>query len=224
MFERYTEKARRVIFFGRYEASQFGCEFIEADFLLLGLARENPALTVRWLGVNHAQLRESIARLYTRGERIATNVDLPLSNESKRVLAYAAEEAERLADSNIGTEHLFLGLLREDGTASKMLKARMENVQNVRAAIAQEPRQSDTRQPSYSPTVQIKLTTEDGDDVAAFLWQGRVPAIGEAIRVPRGDGTETIYRIRDLCWRMKNSIGADSRISEILLTARIEQP
>ena len=86
MFERYTEKARRVIFFARYEASQFGSPYIETEHLLLGLLREDKALTNRFLR----------------------------SNECKRVLAYAAEEAERLSHKHIGTEHLLLGLLREE--------------------------------------------------------------------------------------------------------------
>jgi ATP-dependent Clp protease ATP-binding subunit ClpC len=226
MFERYNEKARRTIFFGRYEASQFGCETIEADFLLLGIAREDPSVCVRWLGANYVELRKIVARHYTRGEQIATSVDLPLSNTSKRVLAYAAEEAERMGHRHIGTEHLFLGLLREpDCTAAKVLKAQGENFKSVRAAIAQEPTRSEARPfaPPFS-SVNMRLVDEDGSDVAVIPWHGRVPNIGEAIRIPQGDGGETICRVRDLCWRVKNSAGGDLRISEILLTVCREQP
>ena len=99
MFERYTEKARRVIFFARYEASQFGSPYIETEHLLLGLLREDKALTNRFLR-SHASvesIRKQIEGHTTIREKVSTSVDLPLSNECKRVLAYAAEEAERLS-------------------------------------------------------------------------------------------------------------------------------
>src|SRR3981189_2040900 len=116
MFERYTEKARRVIFFARYEASQFGSPYIETEHLLLGLLREDKALTNRFLR-SHASvesIRKQVEGHTTIREKVSTSVDLPLSNECKRVLAYAAEEAERLSHRHIGTEHLLLGLLREE--------------------------------------------------------------------------------------------------------------
>jgi ATP-dependent Clp protease ATP-binding subunit ClpC len=116
MFERYTEKARRVIFFARYEASQFGSPYIETEHLLLGLLREDKALTNRFLR-SHASvesIRKQIEQRTIVREKVSTSVDLPLSNECKRVLAYAAEEAERLSHKHIGTEHLLLGLLREE--------------------------------------------------------------------------------------------------------------
>src|ERR1700761_2224044 len=116
MFERYTEKARRVIFFARYEASQFGSPFIESEHLLLGILREDKELSHRFLSsqATFESLRRQIEQHTTIRESIPTSVDLPLSNECKRVLAYAAEEAERLAHKHIGTEHLLLGLLREE--------------------------------------------------------------------------------------------------------------
>src|SRR3989442_5876898 len=116
MFERYTEKARRVIFFGRYEASQFGSPYIETEHLLLGLLRDHKALPLRCLPSQASveSIRNQIEAHTTIREKTSASVDLPLSNESKRVLAYAAEEAERLPHKHIGTEHLLLGLLREE--------------------------------------------------------------------------------------------------------------
>jgi ATP-dependent Clp protease ATP-binding subunit ClpC len=110
MFERYTEKARRVIFFARYEASQFGSPYIETEHLLLGLLREDKALTNRFLR-SHASvesIRKQIEAHTTIREKVSTSVDLPLSNECKRVLAYAAEEAERLGPA-AGREVLCVG-------------------------------------------------------------------------------------------------------------------
>ena len=127
MFERYTEKARRVIFFARYEASNFASPYIETEHLLLGLLREDKALTHRFLRSHRPveSIRKQIDENTTIREKVSTSVDLPLSNECKRVLAYAAEEAERLAHTHIGTEHLLLGLLREENCfAAKILQER----------------------------------------------------------------------------------------------------
>jgi ATP-dependent Clp protease ATP-binding subunit ClpA len=82
MFERYTEKAQRVIFFARYEASQFGSPYIETEHLLLGLLREDKALTFRFLR-SHASvesIRKQIEGHITIREKLSTSVDLPLSN------------------------------------------------------------------------------------------------------------------------------------------------
>src|SRR3989449_4472356 len=116
MFERYTERARRVIFFARYEASQFGSTTIETEHLLLGLLREDGNLTNRFLpnAPSAASIRDEIARRMPIREKVPTSIDLPLSNEGKRILAYSAEEAERLNHRYIGTEHVLLGILREE--------------------------------------------------------------------------------------------------------------
>ncbi|MCM3870083.1 MAG: DUF1343 domain-containing protein [Pyrinomonadaceae bacterium] len=119
MFERYTEKARRVIFFARYEASQAGSHTIDLSHLLLGLLREAPELMSRGStnGRSDKSIREAIAaRTPAPKELISTSVELPLAPETKRVLAYAHEESDSLSHRHIGTEHLLLGLLREKGT------------------------------------------------------------------------------------------------------------
>jgi Clp amino terminal domain, pathogenicity island component/NTF2 fold immunity protein len=116
MFERYTERARRVIFFARYEACEFGSTTIETEHLLLGLIREDKNLTNRFLR-NHSSIesiRKEIEGRITIREKVSTPIDFPLSNECKCILAYAAEEAERLSHRHIGTEHLLLGILREE--------------------------------------------------------------------------------------------------------------
>src|SRR6516162_1294001 len=142
MFERYTEKARRVIFFARYEASQFGSPYIETEHLLLGLLREDKALTNRFLR-SHASvesIRKQIESHTSALEKTSTSIDLPVSSESKRVLAYAAEEAERLANRQIGTEHLLLGLLREEKCrAAQILVERGLRLSQVREELGRQP-------------------------------------------------------------------------------------
>ncbi len=123
MFERYTEIARRTIFFARYEASQFGASTIAPEHLLLGLSREDKPLFARFLGDGiepietiRTRLEE---RLSTKGRiPIPTSVELPLSPEAKRVLHYAHDESDRLSDRHIGTEHMLLGLLRVEGSVA----------------------------------------------------------------------------------------------------------
>src|SRR5262245_58858855 len=116
MFERYTERARRVIFFARYEASNFGSVTIETEYLLLGLLRENPDMLNHFTrdASTNDNVRKHVERRITKGERVTTSVDLPLSAECKRILAYADEEAERQRHQHIGPEHLLLGTLREE--------------------------------------------------------------------------------------------------------------
>jgi ATP-dependent Clp protease ATP-binding subunit ClpC len=98
MFERCTEKARRVIFFARYEASIFGSPYIESEHLLLGLLREGRQPLKRYLDTQAAEAEVREALLPTApAQPASTSVDLPLSNEGKRILGYAQEEAGRLA-------------------------------------------------------------------------------------------------------------------------------
>jgi len=126
MFERYTEQASRVIFFARYATSELGAECIETEHLLLGLLREDPALVKRFLrpGDSIDAVRRDIEKETIRSEKkIAASLDLPLSAESKRVLAYAAEESEKLSHWNIGVVHLLLGLFRvESCIAARILQ------------------------------------------------------------------------------------------------------
>ncbi len=140
MFERYVEKARRVIFFARYEASQYGSPYIETEYLLLGLLREDRALVKRFLGQDSvaADIRTEIERQITRRERISTSVEMPLTEECKKALNYAAEEAERLAQRYIGTEHLLLGMLRVEGSlAARLLRGRGLKPETIREQLAQ---------------------------------------------------------------------------------------
>jgi len=155
MFEKYTEKARRVIFFARYEASQFGQPYIETEHLLLGLLREDKALTSRFLRASHASvelIRRQVEAHTTIRESISTSVDLPLSNESKRVLSYAGEEAQELGHKHVGTEHLLLGLLREEKCfAAQILHERGLRLYATREEIAKTPEQPAARGPEFTP-------------------------------------------------------------------------
>jgi uncharacterized protein (TIGR02246 family) len=142
MFERYSERARRVIFFARYEASQYGSPYIETEHLLLGLFREDHALARKFLSERGGaqSLRDEIETQITRRERISTSVEVPLSAECKRILKMAAEEAERLGSKSVGTEHLLLGTLREqDSLAARLLRERGLTVDQLRTDLNRPP-------------------------------------------------------------------------------------
>jgi len=197
MFERYTEKARRVIFFARYEASQFGSPYIETEHLLLGLLREDKALTNRFLR-SHASvesIRKQIEGHTTIREKVSTSVDLPLSNECKRVLAYAAEEAERLSHRHIGTEHLLLGLLREEKCfAAEILHERGLRLSTIREELAR------TTQEKAQPQRQREssLLSEFSRDLTQAAMDSQLdPLVG------RDGELERVVQI--LCRRTKNN-------------------
>jgi hypothetical protein len=169
MFERYTEKARRSIFFARYEASQFGSPLIESEFLLLGLLRESKSLANR-LGKSpetEDSIRKEIERHTPVREKIMTSVDLPLSSECKLTLAYAAEEADKLGHRHIGTGHLMLGLLQQKGS----LSARLLNARGLQLDTYREELRA------VQDSVGIRNRMDTGGSVTA-------QAIGRVVRQP----------------------------------------
>jgi ATP-dependent Clp protease ATP-binding subunit ClpC len=114
MFEQYDDKARRAIFFARYEASETGSSAINSLHLLLGILRENGALftfAVKGISVN-ALMEECRRALPIEGEKISTSVDLPLNEECKQALAEAAKQAEAMTSRTVQPMHLTLGLIK----------------------------------------------------------------------------------------------------------------
>src|ERR1700757_3002878 len=197
MFERYTERARRVIFFARYEASQFGSTTIETEHLLLGLIREDKNLTNRFLR-NHSSIesiRKEIEGRTTIREKVSTSIDLPLSNECKRILAYAAEEAERLNHRHIGTEHLLLGILREEKcVAAEILHERGLRLNAIREELA---RSVVDRQTLIKPK-ETPLLSEFSRDLTQAAMDGILdPLVGRDAEIDRV--------IQILCRRTKNN-------------------
>jgi len=125
MFENFTEEAIRVIFFARYAVSKLGSPAIEPEHILLGLLREDSGLVSRFLppptGDSIALICRQIEEHTTAGEKIPLAVEVRLSNGSENVLRSASEEADRRVQNHIGTEHLLLGLLREENSLAAMV-------------------------------------------------------------------------------------------------------
>ena len=118
MFESYTEKARRTLYFARSKAGEFGCPCVASEHLLLGLLREYKGLVRLFPKPEDALdiVRKHIEEHAGVRERIPISIDLPISDECQRILQQASEEAERMGHKHVGTEHLLLGILREQGS------------------------------------------------------------------------------------------------------------
>jgi ATP-dependent Clp protease ATP-binding subunit ClpA len=135
MFERYTEKARRIVFFARYEASHYGSPYIETEHLLLGLLREDYSTAKHLLPeLNSVEnLRQQIENRITRKESFSTSIEVPLSDDCKRALKFAAGESANWGHRHVGSEHLLIGLLQVPASlAATVLKAEGIDLGRVR--------------------------------------------------------------------------------------------
>ncbi len=190
MYERYTEPARRVIFFARYEASQFGNAEIPPEFLLLGILREDKELARRLVGEsrNVESIRERIERETTRGEKIAVSINLAVSQAGKRALAYGAEEAERLNQPQIAPVHLLIGLLREESLASRILTDLGLTLERLREEAARliVPPPAPSRRASVSFEPQESASEPVTRDLVALAIAGQLgPLIGRERELDR---------------------------------------
>jgi ATP-dependent Clp protease ATP-binding subunit ClpC len=135
MFEKYTEKARMAIFHAREETSKFGTPQIESEQLLLGLLAADKSIFGRYLGgrMSATEIREAIVQATEVRPPTPTSMDLPLSNECKRILTFGAEESTSSGRQHVDTEDLLLGILREeDSFASRLLVDRGLDLEQAR--------------------------------------------------------------------------------------------
>ncbi len=198
MFEKYTEKARRVIFFARYEASQLGSCRIETEHILLGLLREDKALASQFFPGSETateSIRKEIEVISNGGAKVSTSVELPLSDESKRVLSHASEEAQNLMSAYIGTEHVLLGLLREETSVAAVLLAEKGlRLQHVRSELAGKVPNT----PAPKKQKEELILTEFSRDLTDSALTGKLdPLIGRELEIERV--------IEILCRRTKNN-------------------
>ena len=198
MFERYTERARRVLFFARYEASQLGSISIETEHLLLGLIREGKGLTSRLFARSRLSLEEIRKEIEGRTvfrEKVSTSVEIPFSTETKRVLQHAAQEADRLLHNQIGTEHLLLGILREDrSVAASILSGKGMRLSGVREDVVQLLSEKTT----HARVKETPLLAEFSRDLTEAAMKDRLdPLVGRRVELDR------VQQV--LCRRTKNN-------------------
>src|SRR6476469_8471895 len=138
MWQRFTERARRVVFFAQEEAGRLGENYVSTEHLLLGLVRENDSVAARILdrmGVSLGRIRSEIERQVARGDG-RLGQDMQLTPRAKRVIDLAYDEARQLNNNYIGTEHLLLGLIREgEGLAGRVLNKLGVDLERTRREV-----------------------------------------------------------------------------------------
>jgi hypothetical protein len=147
MWQRFTEKTRRVIFFAQEEAASLGENYVGTEHLLLGIVREDDSTAARVLerlGISTVRVRQEVDRYLARGDgRLGET--MMLTPRAKRVIDCAYEEARLLNNNFVGTEHLLLGLVREDdGIASRVLTKLGATLESTRAAVGEIQENSPT--------------------------------------------------------------------------------
>ncbi len=186
MFEKYNEKARRALFFARYESSKLGSKVIESEHILLGILREGEDIIKEIFArfnVKPEEIRREIEGDRVFVERVSSTQELPLSEESKKILAYASHEAESMMHPYVGTEHLLIGILRVDPcVAGRILMAHGFNLYGVREetiALIKEREASKQKK-------ELPFLAEYARDLTALAQTGSFdPLVGRDAEVER---------------------------------------
>lgn len=208
MWQRFTERARKVVFYAQEEAQKFGEGYVSTEHLLLGLVRESDSVAARVLeklGVSLTRIRAEVEKQLPRGDARPSQ-DMTLTPRAKRVIDLAYDEARNLNNNYIGTEHLLLGLIREgDGLAGRVLaKLGVELEKARREVMSLQDNESQTksggRATTASGTTTAKTQTLDefGRDYTELAREGKLdPVVGRQPEIER------VMQI--LCRRTKNN-------------------
>src|ERR1051325_10190536 len=208
MWQRFTERARKVVFYAQEEAQKFGEGYVSTEHLLLGLVRESDSVAARVLeklGVSLNRIRAEVEKQLPRGDARPSQ-DMTLTPRAKRVIDLAYDEARNLNNNYIGTEHLLLGLIREgDGLAGRVLaKLGVELEKARREVMALQDNESQTKSgssrssSSTGGTTKTQTLDEFGRDLTELAREGRLdPVVGRQSEIER------VMQI--LCRRTKNN-------------------
>ena len=194
MWQRFTERARRVVFFAQEEAGRLGESYVSTEHLLLGLVREHDSVAARILdrmGVSLGRIRSEIERSVTRGEG-RHGQDMQLTPRAKRVIDLAYDEARQLSNNYIGTEHLMLGLIREgEGLAGRVLAKLGVDLERTRhEVLALQDSEGSGSATTHTPQKQRRSQTptldEFGRDYTELARQDKLdPVVGRATEIER---------------------------------------
>jgi len=188
MFERFTERARRVIILAQDEAKRLNHSAVGTEHLLLGIIREGEGVAskvLESLGISAERVRAEIEAAIGRGDRTPYE-EVAFTPRAKKVLELALDEARRLGHNYIGTEHLLLGLIREgEGVAARVLEAMGADLERVRAQVVyllgEEGTSTYARPSSKTPTLD-----EFGRDLTRMAREGKLdPVIGREKEIER---------------------------------------
>ncbi len=202
MFERYTERSRRVIFFARYEALQYGSPVIAPEHILLGLMREDKTIGARFFAFRNSltvdMVRREVEERIVVRDRIPQSAELHLSPETKRILFYASEESRGLKSRFIGPEHLLLGLVREENSiAAEILFQFGLRLQEVRDEVG--------RQSGYKASAPINKENSKTPNLLEFTRDLNEDAASGKLDPLIGRQPEIERLIEILCRRTKNN-------------------
>jgi ATP-dependent Clp protease ATP-binding subunit ClpC len=207
MYERFTDRARKVMALANQEAQRFNHEYIGTEHILLGLVKEGSgvgATVLKNLDIDLRKVRLEVEKLVKSGPDMVTMGKLPQTPRAKKVIEYAIEEARNLGHNYVGTEHLLLGLLRErDGVAAQVLmnlglkleEVREEVLNLLGAGVETEasPETKEAKAKSRTPALD-----SFGRDLTELAREGALdPVIG------RNNEIERVIQI--LCRRTKNN-------------------
>ena len=187
-FEKFSERARRVLSLAQEEAQHFNHNYIGTEHVLLGLVREPEGVGTRVLvslGVDLSKVRSAVEFIIGRGEK-QTSGDVGLTPRAKKVIELAVDEARQMTHHYIGTEHLLIGLLREgEGVAAGVLESLGVNLERVRAEtsriLSQSGPQGGSRQVTRTPTLD-----QLGVDLTTMARESKLdPVIGRSKEIER---------------------------------------
>ena len=194
MFERFTEKAIKVIMLAQEEARRLGHNFVGTEQVLLGLIGEGTgvaAKTLKTMGVTLKDARVEVEKIIGRGSGFVA-VEIPFTPRAKRVLELSLDEARQLGHNYIGTEHLLLGLIREgEGVAARVLENLGVDLNKVRSNVIKmlgetKPTQSATSASSSSGKTKTPSLDEFGTDLTAAAQEQRLdPVVGREQEIER---------------------------------------
>ncbi len=197
MFDRFTERARKVILLAKEEAKRFNHDYIGTEHVLLGLIKEGEgvaAAVLQNLGLNLDMIRLEVEKLVQTGPSTVTSGDIPFTPKAKKVIELAMDEARNLGHNYIGTEHLLLGLIREnEGVASQVLLNLGLDLNKVRKEIMEllgtAATNYDASQPAAAqPAGKQKTPALDafGRDLNKLARDGKLdPVVGRSVEIER---------------------------------------
>ncbi|MFC1931255.1 ATP-dependent Clp protease ATP-binding subunit [Chloroflexota bacterium] len=188
-FEKFSERARRVLTIAQEEARQMNHSYIGTEHLLLGLVREEEGVATKVLtnlGVGLNKVRSAVEFVSGRGEKPATG-ETGLTPRAKKVIELAIDEARQLGHNYIGTEHLLLGLLREgEGVAAGILDSLGVTLERARAETSQVLSQSIPKSRAGRPASRTPALDQLGIDLTAKAREGKLdPVIGRVKEIER---------------------------------------
>jgi len=188
-FEKFSERARRVLTFAQEEAQHFNHSYIGTEHILLGLVREEEGVAAKVLsnlGVGLSKVRSAVEFIIGRGEKPSTS-EIGLTSRAKKVIELAIDEARQLGHNYIGTEHLLLGLLRErEGVAAGVLDSFGITIDRVRAEVVQVLSQGGPRARAGRTTSRTPALDQLGIDLTAAAAAGKLdPVIGRLKEIER---------------------------------------